>query len=232
MKQYKRMETKKIMCIAVMLLGLCSGAMAQKNIDKVVAEMEKDADTRITSIKKRDPDTRKVVKVTKTLRLTNEQIARRALYAFEKDEEDALTSIKEKRNTVEYTLTYRNKAEKRTYILTIRDGNDVEISVFITPANEKDTGWLNMDGMQYEIDMAKYAVDMEKYKKDMARYDINVSKFNEEFKQLNGMGEKIQKETMEKLKEQGIELKGSDVFVNGKRVEGTYSLDDNIIVVE
>lgn len=213
------MKTRKMMCMAVMMFGLCAGAMAQKNIDKVVADMEKNADTRITSIKKRDPDTRKVVKVTKTLRLTDVQIAKRAMEAFEKDEEDALTSIKEKRNRVEYTLTYRNKTEKRTYILTIREGNDVEISVFITPANEKETGWLDKDNMKYEIDMAKYAVDMEKYKKDMARYDIDMSKFDAEMKKMSGMGEQIRQETLDKLKEHGIEVTGN-VYVNGKQVKG------------
>lgn len=212
------MKTKMIMCLALMWLGLCSGAMAQKNIDKVVADMEKNADTRITSIKKRDPDTRKVVKVTKTLRLTDVQIAKRALDAFEKDEEDALTSIKEKRNRVEYTLTYRTKAEKRTYILTIREGNDVEISVFITPANDKDTGWMDMDGLEYEM--------------NMARCDLDMSQYNEEMKKLAGLGEKIQKETKEKLKKQGIVLKGSDVYVNGKRVKGNSVTNGTTIVVE
>lgn len=212
------MKTKMIMCLAVMWLGLCSGAMAQKNIDKVVADMEKNADTRITSIKKRDPDTRKVVKVTKTLRLTDVQIAKRALDAFEKDEEDALTSIKEKRNRVEYTLTYRTKAEKRTYILTIREDNDVEISVFITPVNDKDTGWMDMDGLEYEM--------------NMARCDLDMSQYNEEMKKLAGLGEKIQKETKEKLKKQGIVLKGSDVYVNGKRVEGNCVIDGNTVIVE
>lgn len=212
------MKTKMIMCLAVMWLGLCSGAMAQKNIDKVVADMEKNADTRITSIKKRDPDTRKVVKVTKTLRLTDVQIAKRALDAFEKDEEDALTSIKEKRNRVEYTLTYRTKAEKRTYILTIREGNDVEISVFITPAKDKDTGWMDMDELEYEM--------------DMARYDIDMSQYNEEMRKLAGLGEKIQKETREKLKKQGVELKGSDVYVDGKRVKGNSVTNGTTIVVE
>lgn len=227
------MKTKKMMCMAMMMFGLCAGAMAQKNIDKVVADMEKNADTRITSIKKRDPESRKVVKVTKTLRLTDVQIAKRALDAFEKDEEDALTSIKEKRNRVEYTLTYRNKTEKRTYILTIREGNDVEISVFITPANEKDTSWLDKDGIQYEIDMSNYAVDMEKYKKDMARHEVDMSKFNAEMKKLDGLGEQIQIETMDKLKEQNIVLKGDDIYVNGQRVEkGNYIIDGNTIIAE
>lgn len=210
--------SKMVVCMAWMLFGLCTGAMAQKNIDKVVADMEKNADTRITSIKKRDPDTRKVVKVTKTVRLTDVQIAKRALEAFEKDEEDALTSIKEKRSRVEYTLTYRNKNEKRTYILTIREGNDVEISVFITPANEKDTGWTDKDALQYEIDMSRYAVDMEKYKKDMAQYEVDMNRAAEEVK---------------KYVNETIELHGDDVFINGKQAKkGTYQIDGRKIVVK
>lgn len=218
-----------MMCMAMMLFGLCAGAMAQKNIDKVVADMEKNADTRITSIKKRDPESRKVVKVTKTLRLTDVQIAKRALEAFEKDEEDALTSIKEKRDRVEYTLTYRNKTEKRTYILTIREGNDVEISVFITPANEKDTSWWNEKDTQYEIDMARFAVDMEKFQKDMAQFDG--SKFNVDIKELEGLGEQIHREVMDKLKKKGIELKGN-VYVNGRPVESNPVTGDNVFIVE
>lgn len=158
-----------MMCMALMMFGLCAGAMAQKNIDKVVADMEKNPDARITSIKKRDPGSRKTVKVTKTVRLTDAQMAERALEAFEKDEEDALTSIKEKRARVQYTLTYGNKTEKRTYILTIREGNDVEISIFITPANEKDTGWLIMDGVKYGVDMARYEADMARFQIDMVK---------------------------------------------------------------
>ncbi len=210
--------SKTVVCMVWMLFGLCAGAMAQKNIDKVVADMEKNPDTRITSIKKRDPDTRKVVKVTKTVRLTDVQIAKRALEAFEKDEEDALTSIKEKRSRVEYTLTYRNKNEKRTYILTIREGNDVEISVFITPANDKDTGWTDKDALQYEIDMSRYAVDMEKYKKDMAQYEVDMNRAAEEVK---------------KYVNETIELHGNDVFINGKQMKkGTYQIDGRKIVVK
>lgn len=131
--------TKKVMCMALMMFGLCTGAMAQKNIERLVAEMEKNPDTYVTSIKRRDPDSRSMSKITKTLRLKDAQIAKRAIEAFEKDEEDALTSIKEKRGMVQYTLTYGNETEKRTYVLLVREEDNVEISVFITPANEKGT---------------------------------------------------------------------------------------------
>lgn len=135
------MSTQKIICMVVMFFGLCIGAMAQKSIDKLIEDAEKNPKAHITSIKKRDPDTRKVQKVTNTIRLTDAQFAKRAMEAFEREEENALTSIKEKRDRVEYMLTFRNKLEKRTYILNIHENNDVEITIFITPASEGDTSW-------------------------------------------------------------------------------------------
>ena len=52
-------------------------------------------------------------------------------------------------------------------------------------------------------------------------------------KKLDGLGEQIQIETMDKLKEQNIVLKGDDIYVNGKRVEkGNYIIDGNTIIAE
>lgn len=194
--------------MVALIWGLCMGAMAQKNIDKVVADMEKNADTRVTAIKKRDPETRKVVKVTKILRLTDVQIAKRALEAFEKDEEDALTSIKEKRTRVEYTLTYQNKTEKRTYMLNIREGNDVEISVFITPAKGKEETWISKEDLRR--DMALHHLDMDKLSKSM----------------------KQQAEAMKNLKEQLIEIDGKNVYVNGRRISRKTTVHGSVASVE
>lgn len=194
--------------MVALIWGLCMGAMAQKNIDKVVADMEKNADTRVTAIKKRDPETRKVVKVTKILRLTDVQIAKRALEAFEKDEEDALTSIKEKRTRVEYTLTYQNKTEKRTYMLNIREGNDVEISVFITPAKGKEETWISKEDLRR--DMTLHHLDMDKLSKSM----------------------KQQAEAMKNLKEQLIEIDGKNVYVNGRRISRKTTVHGSVASVE
>lgn len=202
------MKTSRMVGMVVWMWGLCAGAMAQKNIDKVVADMEKHADTRVTSIKKRDPETRKVVKVTKILRLTDVQIAKRAMEAFEKDEEDALTSIKEKRTRVEYTLTYQNKTEKRTYMLNIREGNDVEISVFITPAKGQEGAWLGKDDIRQLTALQR--IDMEDLKEKM----------------------RTQQEAMRNLKTQLIEIDGKDVYINGQRMPRTTTINGNVAVVE
>ena len=52
---------------AVLLMwGGTGKVMAQKNIDKMAAELEKRDDVAINSVTKRDPKTRKVVKVVKS----------------------------------------------------------------------------------------------------------------------------------------------------------------------
>ena len=64
------MKTRFILgsALAAVLL-LCGGTgkvMAQKNIDKMAAELEKRDDVAINSVTKRDSKTRKVVKVVKS----------------------------------------------------------------------------------------------------------------------------------------------------------------------
>ena len=60
---------------AVLLMwGGTGKVMAQKNIDKMAAELEKRDDVAINSVTKRDPKTRKVVKVVKSFSLKDENI--------------------------------------------------------------------------------------------------------------------------------------------------------------
>ena len=49
----------------MLMWGGTGKVMAQKNIDKMAAELEKRDDVAINSVTKRDPKTRKVVKVVK-----------------------------------------------------------------------------------------------------------------------------------------------------------------------
>ena len=60
---------------AVLLMwGGTGKVMAQKNIDKMAAELEKRDDVAINSVTKRDPKTRKVVKVVKSFSLKDENM--------------------------------------------------------------------------------------------------------------------------------------------------------------
>ena len=77
------MKTRFILgsALAAVLL-LCGGTgkvMAQKNIDKMAAELEKRDDVAINSVTKRDSKTRKVVKVVKSFSLKDEKIGARLI---------------------------------------------------------------------------------------------------------------------------------------------------------
>ena len=83
------------MAAVLLMWGGTGKVMAQKNIDKMAAELEKRDDVAINSVTKRDPKTRKVVKVVKSFSLKDENIGARLIEAFEKDEEYAETAIKD-----------------------------------------------------------------------------------------------------------------------------------------
>lgn len=198
--------------MVVMPFALCIGVLAQNSIDKLMEDMDKNPNARVTSIKKRDPDTRKVLKVTNTIRLTDAQFAKRALAAFEKEEENALTSVKEKGSRVEYILTYRNKVEKRTYILNIRENDNVEISVFVTPVSEGDTSWTGGDSMQ----LSGVSFSRSDIERNLAQWQ-----------QLNGLGGKTQAEVKEYLKHNDTQKEANEANVNDKPIAGDTSNEND-----
>ena len=128
----------KCMMIAL-FIGIGMGTapvMAQKNIDKIIQELEKRSDVSINSVTKRDPKTRKIVSMVKTF--TVKDPTSRFIRAFEKDEEDAITAIKNlpkgRLNTKDAQLTFifhPTKDEKRTYSLTTDRNGIVTLSVVI-----------------------------------------------------------------------------------------------------
>ena len=71
----------------VLLCCGVSGIKAQKTIDKMANELEKRDDVAINSVTKRDPKTRKVIKVVKTYSVKDTKLGKRLIDAFEKDEE-------------------------------------------------------------------------------------------------------------------------------------------------
>lgn len=117
--------------------------MAQKNIDKMAAELEKRDDVAINSVTKRDPKTRKVVKVVKTFSLKDDKIGNRLVEAFEKDEEYAETAIKDMpkgrkgAQKVNFTFIYKVDNEKRTYTLSVNETGNVSMTVIINPMKDK-----------------------------------------------------------------------------------------------
>ena len=126
----------KCMMIALFIGIGTAPVMAQKNIDKIIQELEKRSDVSINSVTKRDPKTRKIVSIVKTL--TVKDPTSRFIRAFEKDEEDAITAIKNlpkgRLNTKDSQLTFifhPTKDEKRTYSLTTDRNGIVTLSVVI-----------------------------------------------------------------------------------------------------
>ena len=126
----------KCMVACMMMFVGTMGVMAQKNIDKIIQELEKRSDVSINSVTKRDPKTRKIVSMVKTF--TVKDPTSRFIRAFEKDEEDAITAIKNlpkgRLNTKDAQLTFifhPTKDEKRTYSLTTDRNGVVTLSVVI-----------------------------------------------------------------------------------------------------
>lgn len=136
-------------------LLMCVGTLqvaAQKNIDKLVEELENRDDTSINSVVKRNPETRKIEKVVKSISVKDEKIGKRLIAAFEKDEEYAETAIKDMPKgrkdgkKANFTFIYRQKEEKRTYTLAVDEAGNVSMTIIIK------TGKDSKDGFSYTID--------------------------------------------------------------------------------
>lgn len=131
-----------VLTAVLLLCGGANQAFAQKNIDKMAAELEKRDDVAINSVTKRDPKTRKVVKVVKTFSLKDDKIGKRLVEAFEKDEEYAETAIKDmpkgRKNAqeVNFTFIYKVDNEKRTYTLFVNGTGNVSMTVIISPMKD------------------------------------------------------------------------------------------------
>lgn len=151
------MKMKQIMKCGIVFLMLCMSAasvMAQKNIDKLVEELEKSDETAINSVTKRDPKTRKVTRVIKSFSLKDVKMAKRLISAFEKDEEYAVSAIKDmpkgRKNAmkVNFTFIYEQNDEKSIYSLSTSEDGTVSLSINIrrSSGNGKDVSfYLNED---------------------------------------------------------------------------------------
>lgn len=126
----------KRLCAALAVLALCTGAMAQKNIDKVMERMEKLKDARVTFVKRRDPETRKIVSMYKTVRVTDADMARQAREAFDRDEPESTNSTLESSSRITYTLVFHKDGMNYTYIMELREKGDVEISLHTRPVKD------------------------------------------------------------------------------------------------
>lgn len=150
------MKTGKWMKCIVALMLMCIGVlpvMAQKNIDKVVKELEGRSDVSINSVTKRDPKTRKVISMTKNYSVRDTRMAGALRKAFEKDEEFAVTAHmnmpKGRANAEDmnlYFVFYPVDNEKHSYTLTCNKNGEMTLTIIIKQVNgNRDVSDLDFD---------------------------------------------------------------------------------------
>ena len=138
------------MVACMMLFVGTMGVMAQKNIDKVVEELEKSDEVSINSVTKRDPKTRKVTRMIKTFSLTDIKMAKRLIAAFEKDEEYAISAVKDMPKgrksamKVNFTFTFQQDNEKSMYSLSTNENGKIELSINISRTTHSNKVSLNL----------------------------------------------------------------------------------------
>ena len=132
----------KKLLIAVIGLGMCAlPAMAQKNIDKIVEELEKRDDVEINVVTNRDPETRKVTKFIKSITFKDEGVFKRLLEAYDKDEDYTITAIKNSskeggKAELNYMYTFPHKEGVYSYALNTEENGYILLSIIFKPKQE------------------------------------------------------------------------------------------------
>ena len=211
----------KCMVACMMLFVGTIGVMAQKNIDKVVAELEKSDEVAINSVTKRDPKTRKVTRMIKTFSLTDIKMAKRLIAAFEKDEEYAISAIKDMPKgrksamRVNFTFIFRQDNEKLLYTLSSNDNGKVELSINISRSNSSN---INVS-QNWEREIEKWSKDVDKW-----TTDIN--------KHVDELGCIVSKSIKYDEKSNRLVLEG-DVYIDGKKMKkGNYKMNGREVIVQ
>lgn len=117
----KRIATRilTIMLLSTSVLPM----MAQKNISKLVEELEKRDDVEISLVTNRNPQTREITNKVKTIYVKDEILFDKFVKAFEKDEEYTRTAIKDSKRkngilVVDYNFKFENEEGNYTYTLS------------------------------------------------------------------------------------------------------------------
>jgi post-segregation antitoxin (ccd killing protein) len=197
------------------------GVMAQKNIDKVVEELEKSDEASINSVTKRDPKTRKVTRMIKTFSLTDIKMAKRLIAAFEKDEEYAISAMKDMPKgrksamKVNFTFTFQQDNEKSMYSLSTNENGKIELSINISRSNSSN---INVS-QNWEREIEKWSKDVDKW-----TTDIN--------KHVDELGCIVSKSIKYDEKNNRLVLEG-DVYIDGKKMKkGNYKMNGREVIVQ
>ena len=152
---------KCLMMLLFIGMGTVS-SMAQKNIDKLLEEIERRDDASVNSVTKRDPKTRKITSVVKSFSLTDTKMTQRLIEAFEKDEEYTVTAIKDipkgrkEATRANFTFIFQKDNEKRTYNFSVDPKGTISLSVIIKQSKHGDMDSSDFslyfnNGMDFEI---------------------------------------------------------------------------------
>ena len=152
------MKTRNWMKCMLVTLLLCMGAvpmMAQKNIDKLVEELEKRRDVAINSVTSRDPKTRKITKIVKNFSFKDGLMNGKLIKAFEKDEEYTITAIKDlpkgrngDSSNVSFTFIFvKDNNQKITYTLYTDKSETTTLTIIMNSENKdtNDISYFRMD---------------------------------------------------------------------------------------
>ena len=148
------MKARKMMkCLMAVLLFCISASpvLAQKNIDKLVKQLEKRSDVSVNSVTKRDPKTKKIVSQVKTYSVKD--MRQSFVKAFEMDEEDAITAIKDLPQgrmdikNAKLTFVFAPKEDElRTYTLTVNREGLVTLTIVIKQGKDaRDVSFWDVD---------------------------------------------------------------------------------------
>ena len=204
----------KCMVACMMLFVGTMGVMAQKNIDKVVAELEKSDEVAINSVTKRDPKTRQITRVIKTFSLTDIKMAKRLIAAFEKDEEYAISAVKDMPKgrksamKVNFTFTFQQDNEKSMYTLTTNENGKIELSINV---RRGDFTGRNVS-QNWEREIEKWSKDINKHVDELGCIVSKSIKYDE--------------------KNNRLVLEG-DVYIDGKKMKkGNYKMKGREVIVK
>lgn len=204
----------KCMVACMMMFVGTMGVMAQKNIDKVVEELEKSDEASINSVTKRDPKTRKVTRMIKTFSLTDIKMAKRLIAAFEKDEEYAISAVKDMPKgrksamKVNFTFTFQQDSEKSMYTLTTNENGKIELSINV---RRGDSIGRNVS-MNWDFEMDKWSKDIDEYVDELGCIVSKNIKLDEKNNRLVFEG---------------------DVYIDGKKMKkGNYKKNGREVIVQ
>ena len=219
------MKTGKWMKCIVALMLMCIGVlpvMAQKNIDKVVKELEGRSDVSINSVTKRDPKTRKVISMTKIYSVRDTRMAGALRRAFEKDEEFAVTAHmnmpKGRANAEDmnlYFVFYPVDNEKHSYTLTCNKNGEMTLTIIVKQVKgNRDVSDLDFDSFFNNVEMKTKMLSAKQKVKDELGCFISE----------NGRGT---------VYDNGNVVMEGDVTYNGKKLKkGVHWIDGRKVTVK